>query len=222
MRVLVTTLLAALLLPAGASVGASAGPSAGADGNDLREFRVGMSVSELPQHGYAAFHCAEDPARTLSGWNDWRSCPAGPAGLRTVGFRYENMLGDGRPGKTQVAGQPVTLGLLIDDRATVAGIRIDTDPHSPLYLHKKAFLFGLQARARYGADGWTCRSAPSTTDEQPIGGVFVHEHCEKTTSSRHLVVERELFHDPSKDLRDFTGATHFTIERPGLNLAGRE
>ena len=51
--------------------------------------------------------------------------------------------------------------------------------------------------------------------EQPVGGVFIHEHCEKTTESRRYLLDRELFRDPSKDLRDFTNATQLTILRAG-------
>ncbi len=114
-------------------------------------------------------------------------------------FRYD----DGGPGgedKTQVAGHPVELALLIDNTGEVAGIRIDTDPHARLYLHKKAFLFALQVRARFGEEGWTCRQTEPAPTEQPVGGVFIHEHCEKTTESRRYLLDRELFRDPSKDL----------------------
>src|SRR5690349_21667649 len=99
-----------------------------AEQNDLREFRVGMLVSALPQSGYGDFACVAEPAKTLSDWSDYKSCPAGTDGTRAVGFRY-----DGNPstqGETVVAGQPVTLALLIDDQAEVAGLRIATDPHT--------------------------------------------------------------------------------------------
>lgn len=199
-------LLAALLAPAGAQAD---------QGNDLREFRVGMPVSALPAKGYVNVHCAATPDKTLAGWGDWASCGANPSGLHEVSFQDQDPLDDGAPGKTQVGGHPVTLALLIDDKATVAAIKIDTDPHVPPYLHKKAFLFGLQAKARYGEDGWTCRQESPTKDEAPVGGVFIHEHCEKTTADRHLVMERSLYRNPSQDLRQFTGSSELIIERPG-------
>ncbi len=199
------TLLAALLAPLGARA---------EQVNDLREFRVGMPVSALPAQGYVGFYCANAPEQTLAGWRDWASCPKTPAGLHAVGFRYEDSVADGAPGKTLVAGQPVMLSLLIDDSATVAAIQIDTDPHAPPYLHKKAFLFALQAKARYGQDGWTCRQEPPAANQASVGGVFIHEHCEKMTPTRHLVVERSLYRNPSEDLRHFTGSSELLIERP--------
>jgi hypothetical protein len=199
-------LTAAFLLPA----------AAGATGqqSDLREFRVGMPVSELPRSGYGGFACAADPSKKLSAWGDYKACPASPDGNHAVSFRYGgDGSGDEGGDKTQVGGQPVNLALLIDDDAVVSGLRIDTDPHARLYLHKKAYLFALQARARFGEDGWTCRKADPTSTEQPIGGVFVNEHCEKVTATRHFVLDRQLYRDPAKDLRDFTDATQLTILR---------
>ncbi|PPQ36165.1 hypothetical protein [Rhodopila globiformis] len=191
-----------------------------AEHNDLREFRIGMPVSALPQSGYGGFTCAAEPAKTLSGWGDYKACPAGTDGMHAVSFRY-----DGNPsteGKTIVAGQPVTLTLLIDDQAEVGGLRIDTDPHARLYLHKKAHLFAIQVRERFGADGWTCRKFEPTATEQPVGGVFFHDHCEKATETRRYLLDRELFRDPAKPLIDFTDATQLTILKPdSAQTAGR-
>nr|WP_294503993.1 hypothetical protein [uncultured Rhodopila sp.] len=199
-------LAAAILLP----LCAAAGP---APQNDLREFRVGMPVSALPQSGYGAFACANDSSRKIEDWQDYKACPAASDGLRAVSFRYDTGSDDGQ---TIVGGQPVTLALLIDDSAGVAGLRIETDPHTRLYLHKKAYLFALQVRARFGDDGWTCRKTEPTATEQPVGGVFVNEHCEKLTESRRFLLDRQLFRDPAKDLRDFTDATQLTIlKAPG-------
>ena len=180
--------------------------------NDIREFRVGMTVAELPALGYGRFSCVADPLRTLSVWTDYQSCPVGSDGMRSIGFRYGS---GGEDARTQVGGQPVRLALLIDKNAKVAAIRIDTDPQVPLFLHKKAHLFALQVRARFGEDGWACQNIDPTSTEQPVGGVFVHEHCEKITPTRHLLLDRELFRDPAKDLRDFTDATRFTIRDAG-------
>lgn len=196
-------LIATILLPCAALA---------AQDSDLREFHVGMPVSALPQNGYTAFACVHDPMIKITDWRDYKACPAAADGLHAVSFRYE---GDEDGSKTQVAGQPVNLALLINDNDRVDGIRIDTDPHVRLYLHKKAYLFASQVRARFGEDGWTCRKAEPTSSEQPVGGVFINEHCEKTTPTRHFVLDRQLYRDPSKDLRDFTDATQLTILRAG-------
>jgi hypothetical protein len=202
LRTLRAAIVAALLVPT----------CAAAAQNDLRDLSIGMPVSALPSSGYGGFACTLDPAKKLTDWAAYQACPASPDGTRAVSFRY----GDGgsagdEGGKTEVAGQPVELALLIGDKGRVAGIKIDTDPHARLYLRKKAFLFALQVRARYGEVGWTCSQKSPTPEEQPVGGTFFHEHCEKVTATRHLVLDRQLFHDPTKDLRDFTSATQLTI-----------
>jgi hypothetical protein len=201
------------LLRAAAAVAILLLPSVSlAQQNDLREFRIGMPVSALPESGYSGFACAADPAQTLSAWGEYKTCPVGTDGTRAVSFRYDrsNM----PEGETVVGGQPVTLALLIDDQAEVAGLRIETDPHARLYLRKKAHLFALQVRARFGEDGWTCRKMEPTATEQPVGGVFFHDHCEKVTATRRFVLDRELFRDPVKPLTEFTDATQLTILKP--------
>ena len=52
--------------------------AAAAPQTDLREFRVGMPVSSLPQSGYGGFACAADPAKRLGAdgsvtWETWRT-----------------------------------------------------------------------------------------------------------------------------------------------------
>ncbi len=205
MRFVPVALSIALLLPIGAA----------AEQNDLREFSVGMPVSALPQNGYSGFSCTDDPAARLAGWADYRSCPESADGMRSVSFRYGNAGSDEDGEPTRVGGQAVTIAVLISRSAQVGGMRIDTDPNARLYLHKKAFLFALQVKARFGEDGWTCRSLAPTPTEQPVGGVFVHEHCEKQTATRHFLLDRQLFRDPAKDLRTFTDATQFTILSAG-------
>jgi hypothetical protein len=191
--------------------------SAAAEANDLREFRVGMAVSDLPSEGYTGFACADDPARTLRGWDEFAACPADRDGLHGVRFRFDDTVnpraGLDKYEGTQVAGHPVLLTLLIGDDRRVDGLRIETDPKARLYLRKKAFLFANQIKARYGEEGWACQSQPPANDEEPVGGMFIKEHCEKTTAGRQLVLERELLQHAGQDLSKFVGTTRLTILR---------
>jgi hypothetical protein len=198
-----------------------AGAPAASDQNDLRDIRLGMTVADLPKSGYHGFTCADmpkdAPGRTLQGWEDYRQCPAEPSGLRAVDFRYDksplaqvNSLYEG----TKVGGHPVLLTLLIGDDAKVDGLVIETDPAARLYLRKKAFLFADQVKARYGDEGWTCTKGQPTADEVPVGGVFLKERCEKTTPTRHLILERELFRRAGQDLKDFVSRSRLQILEP--------
>jgi hypothetical protein len=181
-----------------------------AETNDLREFRVGMNAAELPQLGYAGFSCGTDPGRTLSNWQDWRECHPDPAGLRVVRFRYDPAIS---PDGTKVAGHPVLLALVIDDAGGVEGVQIETDPNARLFTRKKAFLLGLQARSRYGMDGWVCTEGSPTADEQPVGETFVKEQCKKTLAGREVRIERSLFRRLSQDLKNFVSNTRIMILR---------
>lgn len=191
-----------------------------AEQNDLREFRLGLSLKELPATGYVGFKCADALEISIDGWRDYAHCPADARGLHAVAFEYDKsanplaLVNDTYEG-TRVAGQPVLLALLMSDDGHVGGIRIRTDPAARLYLRKKAFLFGLQAMARYGADGWNCREAEPRPGEEPVGGVFVKEHCEKTTATRHLIVDRALYRRADEPLKDFVGTSELLILPPG-------
>lgn len=179
-------------------------------GNDLRDIRVGGKIVDLPSAGYSDFSCAADANAKPGGWSGWRDCPAGPNGLRALRFGYDPATS--RDG-TVVAGHPAVLTALIDSEGTVAGLKIETDPKTRLYLRKKAFLFGPQVKARYGSDGWSCAEAELGAGEEPVGGVHVKERCTKTTKGRALVVERNLFRKAGQDEKSFVDETRITILR---------
>lgn len=199
---------------------AAAPEAARAEENDLREFRIGMAVSDLPPSGYTGFRCAGEKGQTLSGWQDYAQCPADTAGRHAVRFRYDenanpmSKVNDAYEG-TKVGGHPVVLSLLVGNEGRVDGLVIDTDPSARLYMRKKAFLFGDLAKARYGSDGWTCSEGEPTGDEAPVGGVFIREHCTKATPSRLLTLDRELFRRPSQDFKDFVSHSRLEIREAG-------
>ena len=139
-------------------------PAQDAGGGDLRDIRLGTPAADLPKVGYANLACAGGSRPKLASWLDWRDCPADAAGVHAITFGYDPATNlDG----TIVAGHPAVLTLLVDNAGTASGLRIETDPKARLYLRKKAFLFGIQAKSRYGQDGWSCTQAQPSTGEQP-------------------------------------------------------
>ncbi|MGI4942468.1 MAG: hypothetical protein ACRYHQ_18200 [Janthinobacterium lividum] len=190
--------------------------AARADENDLREFRVGMEVGELPRSGYLGFACADSPEHRLNSWQEYRQCPLQASSLRAIRFRYDenanplSKVNDTYEG-TKVGGHPVRLTLLIGDADRVRGLVIETDPTARLFMHKKAFLFGEQVKARYGEESWVCVNQDLTSDEEPIGGVSVKEHCDKMTATRHFVLDRALFRRSGRDLKDFVSWSRLEI-----------
>ena len=209
----------AVLLLALAAAAPPGAPPETQETNDLREFRVGMAVDEMPRAGYLGFACASGSGRKLDGWQDYRQCPPEASGWHAVRFRYDeaanplakvNDLYEG----TKVGGHPVLLTALLGDDSRLKGLVIETDPAARLYLRKKAFLFGAQVKARYGDANWTCASQEPSADQEPVGGVFVNEHCEKTTPSRRLTLDRVLFRRAGQELKDF-------VSRSRLEIIGR-
>lgn len=186
---------------------------------DLRDFRVGMAASELPAEGYTDFACA-DSKTGLQGWQDYGRCPVNAAGLHALRFSYQEgsndlaFVNDTYEG-TKVGGHPVLLTLLISDAGVVEGLRIETDPAARLNRRKKAYLLGELAKGRYGEAGWACTEAQPGAGEEPVGGMFLKEHCEKSTADRHYTLDRQMFHTVGADQRGFVNATQLEIRRPG-------
>ena len=177
---------------------------------DVRDITVGMSVGDIPNAGYVNLSCAIDAGRKLPAWSAWRDCPADADLMHAIRFDFDPQTS--REG-TLVAGHPVILTALIDDMGIVAGLKIDTDPKARLYMHKKAFLLGVQVRSRYGAEGWACTQGQPESGEQPVGGVYLRENCRKAVRGRVLVVERDLFRRPDQDARTFVDQTQVKITR---------
>lgn len=204
----------------GAALASWVGPGAAEPVNDIREFRVGMPAADLPARGYLDFSCAAAPDRKIAGWADYKQCPADAAGRHEIGFRYDDSanpvarVNESYNG-TLVGGHPVVISLLIGDDARVDAIRIETDPHARYYFRKKAFLFADQVKERYGQQGWACKDGAPSPEAQPVGGVFIRQHCEKTSAGRHLILDQTLYRDPKRDVRDFVGGTRLVIERSG-------
>jgi hypothetical protein len=168
-----------------------------------------MAAAELGESGYVDFACASDPKHALAGWISWRDCPSDASGTRAIRFGYDPSIS--RDG-TMVAGHPAILTLLIDDSGHVTGLQIETDPKARLYVRKKAFLLGLQARSRYGSDGWACTEGQPDKGDEPVGGIYLRERCTKTISGRSLVVERNLFRRPGQDIKSFVDETRISIK----------
>jgi hypothetical protein len=192
-------------------------------GDDVRDIKIGGKVAALPAEGYVDFSCPADANAKPSAdnkpasWSAWHDCPAGSDGLHALRFGFDPATS--RDG-TIVAGHPVVLTALIDNDGIVAGLKIDTDPKTRLYLRKKAFLFGPQVKARYGSDGWACTEADLAAGEESVGGVHVKEKCNKTTQGRAITIERSLYRKTGQDEKNFVDETRVTILRASANTTG--
>src|SRR5882757_1042247 len=183
-----------------------------ATAGDLRDINVGMAIMGVPDAGYVNLTCTADKTHKLAEWSQWSACPAGPDQLTGISFDYDRETA--REG-TMVGGHPAILTVMIDQDAKIAALMIETDPKARLYLRKKAFLLGLQAKSRYGEDGWSCTDAQPVGGQQEVGGVFLNQRCTKTTDGRTIEIERRLYREANKELKDMTDETRITIRRAG-------
>lgn len=189
---------------------APAAMAAASDGRgDLRGgVSVGMAVADLPSNGYKGFACVTPRDKAVSGFADYKVCDVGEDGLRAMRVAIDEAGED----ESLVAGHPVDLTVAFDNGGRLARIDIVTKSKGPMFLRKKAFLLGMQARARYGEDGWNCQELPLTADEEPLGPTSVKEHCEKTAGDRKVIVDRRLFRKVGSDAKSFTSELHVVID----------
>jgi hypothetical protein len=180
-----------------------------AEHGDLRGgVTVGMSAAELPTGGYKDFVCVAPKGKSLGSFAEWKTCEPDADGLRDLHAAIDE------PGTddTLVAGHPVNLTLGFDGGGRLARIVIETKSKGPMYLRKKAFLLGLQAKARYGDSGWDCREFPLNGDEEPLGPTSVKEHCVKSAGERKVTIDRSLFRKVGAEAKAFTSESHVVID----------
>ncbi|MEX2518856.1 MAG: hypothetical protein WD969_05945 [Paracoccaceae bacterium] len=201
-----------LLLFQGAQV-AEAAP------NDLRDFRIGMTLSSLPEMGYGNFTCggtgSADPV-TLDAWAGFARCPADEDGLHEVAFDYvatrvEFVKANDKWEGTRVFGHPSIVSLLLDDEGVVRKIRIATDPRARRYMRKKAFLLGQRSKYHFSPTTWQCEDLAAAADEEPVGGVFYKERCVNRYDDRVVKLEIDLYHKRDQPEGSFVNATRIEI-----------
>lgn len=186
---------------------------------DIREFRVGLTVGQLPETGYVDFACGSDdsaPGRALAGWAEFGLCRADRHGLHEVRFDYGSsevafaQANDKWEG-TKVSGHPVVLSLLFSAAGVVEGIRIVTDPAARRYLRKKAYLLSLQVKHRFSPETWRCVRHEPADDESPVGGVYLKERCENRLADRTVTLETDLYRKAGQGPEDFVNASRVEI-----------
>ena len=211
---------------AAALVAGMVSASQAAEKNDLRDFRIGMSVGELPERGYGNFTCGgagggagaggAAAGSPLEGWADYARCPAGDDGLHEVRFDYtetrvEFVKANEKWEGTRVFGHPSVVSLLIDDEGIVDGIRIVTDPEARRYMKKKAFLLGKRAKYHFSPATWDCEKMEPSDSEEAVGGIYVKERCVNRFDDRVVKLEIDLYRAPGQPPEEFVNATRIEI-----------
>jgi hypothetical protein len=211
---LVASLAVALL--AGATT-AMAAPAERPVRLEIWDLKLGAPVEQLPD-GFVDHACGTNggpPSLPLMGFRDFRRCRAEPSGLREVYFRYDDELEYWAKANnllpqmeqysgTKTYGFPITVSALIDEQATLRGIRVVSDPRGETDKRDEAYLLRNFLNARFGRDGWSCESLSAEEGETPVAGIFVKERCRKpidaettaTLATRHLRKPGQAQFDP--------------------------
>ena len=160
---------------------------------EIWDLKLGAALDAVPDDftDYACGTNGGPPSALLSGWRDFRRCRAEPNGLREVYFRYDDELEYWAKANdflteikkfsgTKVYDFPVVLSARFDERGTLAGIRIVSDPRDTSRDRDEAYLLRNFLTARYGRDGWDCVDLAPEEGETPVFRTFIKQRCRKT------------------------------------------
>ncbi len=99
-------------------------------------------------------------------------------------LRVLHILFDHLPASVHPTGHHINAGGHHDQNG-FAGFAFDYLPESQLWR--------AAPRQHYGDDEWVCNDLPPSEGETAAGPRFIKNHCEKTVSGAHLIVEQRLF-----------------------------
>ncbi len=207
------------------------------------DIHLGDAASAIPDE-YIDYACGTNggpPSIPLPNFAAFKTCKPDASGLREVYFAYDDELEyearalDNKPEIKMYSGTtvfefPVVASVLFDDAGRVRGERMVTDPRQDVSRDRLEFWeLGNFLRQRFGDEGWTCTDLPPDEGEKPVGSRFVKNHCEKTVSGVHMILEQRLFQkkgqqfmDPATgkaQLQAFESSTRFEMYDASVPLA---
>jgi hypothetical protein len=182
-----------------------------------------VSAQPLPRQ-FQAFACGSNggsPRAPLTGWADFKRCPAEAGGLHEVYFEYDdeneyiarahdNDREISRWAGTHEVTFPVIASALFDDAGILQGIRLVTDPRpdhrnditeANRKKREESYSLGGIMASRFGMEPERdCKSLPQAEGESAVGSLFIKQVCERKdpTSHRRFVVRVNLFRKPGQ------------------------
>jgi hypothetical protein len=204
--------------------------AAPAAGQELRratvwDLKIGAAVAEQPAPSeFRGFACGSNggpPRAQLTGWSDFRRCPAEPSGLHEVYFEYDdeleyiarahdNDLEISRWAGTHELTFPLVASALFDDAGILKGIRLVTDARpdhrnditeANRRKRDEFYVFGGIMAARFGIEpARDCVALPAAEGESPVGALFIKQSCERKDEAdgRRFVVRANLYRKPGQ------------------------
>jgi hypothetical protein len=182
-----------------------------------------ISAQPSPQE-FQAFACGSNggaPRAPLTGWADFKRCPADAEGLHEVYFEYDDEIEyiarahDNEREISRWAGThevtfSVITSALFDDAGILKGIRLVTDPRpdhknditeAERKKREESYQLGGVMASRFSIEAdRDCKSLPLAEGEGSVGSMFVKRVCERSdpAAGRRYVVRVSLYRKPGQ------------------------
>jgi hypothetical protein len=182
----------------------------------ILDIHLDDTASTIPDE-YVNYACGTNggpPSLPLPNFAAFKKCKPEADGLHEVYFEYDdeqeyvaramqNRAGIMRYAGTTIFEFPIVASLLFDDSGRVRGERMVTDPRQQGSRDRVEFgELGTFLRQNFGDDAWTCKDLPPDDGETPVGSRFMKNHCEKTVSGMHLILEQRFFQKKGQQFTD--------------------
>jgi hypothetical protein len=187
------------------------------------DLKLGAPITAQPSpQEFQAFACGSNggaPRAPLTGWSDFKRCPADADGLREVYFEYDDEIEyvarahDNEREISRWAGThevtfPVIASALFDDAGVLKAIRLVTDPRpdhknditeASRKKREEAYTFGAVMASRFSIEPERdCKALPQAEGEGSVGSLFIKRVCERVDGGRRFVLRVNLFRKPGQ------------------------
>ena len=168
---------------------------------DLRDFKVGSSIDDVPERGYVNLKC-EDKTEILK-WSSFKNCKKSSSNFYIISFEYDERFAVTEEFEgTQVSGHPVLINVAVDESGTLQEINIKTDPKAPFYFRKQSHLLWLRVHSKYGSQGWECLNKTPEKNHIKIGKKYINNKCVKQVENKLITIQSQFYFVGDKSNRD--------------------
>ena len=189
------------------------------------DLKLGEPIAAQPSPDvFRGFACGSNggaPRAPLTGWADFKRCPAEADGLHEVDFEYDDEIEyiarahDNEREISRWAGThevtfPVITSALFDDAGMLKGIRLVTDPRpdhknditeADRKKREESYQLGGVMAARFNIEAERdCKALPPAEGEGSVGSLFIKRVCERSdpAAGRRYVVRVNLYRKPGQ------------------------
>jgi hypothetical protein len=191
----------------------------------LWSLKLGAPLDGLPPiqafKGYACGSNGGPPRLQIKNWAEFAKCRPEASGLHEVYFEYDDereyiaraleLTNEiARWAGTTEQGFPVIVSALLDDKGTLKGMRMSSDPRPEYrpdsYLaesrtRREAHLIAGNLAPRFDIEpARDCKALPRAEGETPVGEDFVKQVCERVDekNNRKITLTANFFRKPGQ------------------------